>query len=417
MNILFVSTHVPVPVNNGQAIRTSSILQALASSGHHVTFVSLVGIQSTAGLDPLPSYCCTIDLTERGLSNVSQGSDYFRRLGCLLSLKPYSIERFRCEEMQAKIRRHLQATAFDLIFCDSLYALRNVPPTDIPIALNCHNVEHVIFQRFARMEKNPVRKWYARIEGRLVEGVERESCGRAALAMACSETDRDILRQTAPNLPIFVVPNAVDASWFEHDTAWGSPDQGQTILFQGGMDWYPNRDAVEFFALRILPSVRMACPDVKFVVAGRNPPADFVEKFRGDIGIEFTGTVPNMRPYVAAATVVVAPLRLGSGTRIKILEACAAGKAVVSTHIGAEGLAFQQGKQILLADAPEDFARSVIGLLRDERQRLAVGHSAKTAVLQRYVQSNVKQSLDAAISNLRGQDCLPSPAEPVESCL
>ena len=417
MNILFVSTHVPVPANNGQAIRTSSILQALASSGHRLTFVSFVGIRSTAALEPLSSYCCAIDLTERRLSNVSQGSDYFRRLGCLLLLKPYSIERFRCDEMQAKIRRHLQEAAFDLIFCDSLYALTNVPPTDIPMALNCHNVEHVIFQRFARMEKNPAKRWYARIEGRLVGRVERASCRRAALAMACSEKDRDILRQTAPNLPIFVVPNAVDASWFDNGPARRGSDQRETILFQGGMDWYPNRDAVEFFALNILPLVRLSCPDVKFIVAGRNPPAHFVEKFRNDTAVEFTGTVPDMRPYVSDATVVVAPLRLGSGTRIKILEACAAGKAVVSTNIGAEGLNLQNGTEILLADEPAGFAQSVIALLHDERRRLAIGNSAQAAALLQYTQSNVKQGLDAAIFGLPGQDFSRYSAEPIESCL
>jgi glycosyltransferase involved in cell wall biosynthesis len=169
---------------------------------------------------------------------------------------------------------------------------------------------------------------------------------------------------------------------------------GTTLLFQGAMDWYPNRDAVKFFSQTILPRVRTGIPSVRFVVAGRNPPVHFVAELGATAGVEFTGTVPDMRPYLSAATVVVVPLRLGSGTRIKILEACAAGKPVVSTSLGAEGLGLDIEKEIIVADDPTDFARSVIALLRDRSLRGAIARSARAAVVGRYSHPILKKSLD-----------------------
>jgi glycosyltransferase involved in cell wall biosynthesis len=180
------------------------------------------------------------------------------------------------------------------------------------------------------------------------------------------------------------------------------------------MDWYPNRDAVDYFAERILPLVRAECPNVKFVVAGRNPPVQLVGKYRNDHNIEFTGTVPDMRPYLSAATVVVVPLRFGSGTRIKILEAGAAGKPVVSTSIGAEGLNLEHGKEILLADLPAEFARSVIQLLRDSARRDSIGTAARAAIVKHYSERALKCSLRAAISSFAGK-CDPVGISRVDS--
>lgn len=163
------------------------------------------------------------------------------------------------------------------------------------------------------------------------------------------------------------------------------------------MDWYPNRDAVEYFAHHIFPKVRAEFPEARFVVAGRNPPRDFVASFRLESRIEFTGTVPDMRPYLSSASVVVVPLRLGGGTRIKILEACAAGRPVVSTTIGAEGLDLEPGKELLVEDDPAEFARAVIALLRDPARCDALAKAGRTAIVERYSHLTLKKALDAVI--------------------
>jgi polysaccharide biosynthesis protein PslH len=397
MRILFVSTNLPVPPNNGQAIRSLSIVQALASSGHELTFVTFATSVRAESLYPLAAYCREIDLLGLEVANVSQGSAYLRRARCLLSLRSYSIERFRSRQMQARIQDHLRARPFDLIVCDSLYALVNVPQTATPIVLNCHNVEHLIFERYSRIERNFFKKFYATVERQLIRNAERQSCLRAAVAMVCSNVDRGTLHELQPNVPIFVVPNAVDTDSYRPGE---SDSSDPVLLFQGGMDWYPNRDAVEFFVRKILPIVREAVPSIKFIVAGRNPPVDFVGELGTKYGVEFTGTVPDIRPYLSAATVVVVPLRFGSGTRIKILEACAAGKPVVSTTVGAEGLGLESDKEIVVADDPADFARAVITLLGDPSRRNTIARSARTVVVDRYSLPTLKRKLDELLSSL-----------------
>jgi len=398
MRILFISTNLPVPPNSGQAIRTLSILQAMASSSHELSFLSFASRGKVASFDPLSSYCRDIDLIERPFTNMSAHGDYLRRALSLLSLKSYSIERFRSGRMRSRIQTAIGTKQPDLIVCDSLYALVNVPPTKVPIALNCHNVEHMILERYSRIEENVAKKCYARAEAYLMRIAEHRGLRRATLAMVCSKNDGDALRRLNPDVSIFVVPNSVDTDSYDPDGNYVSNNTGPVLLFQGSMDWYPNRDAVEFFAGSILPLVRVECPNVRFIVAGKNPPAELVSEL-GSIA-EFTGTIPDMRPYLAAATVVVVPLRVGGGTRIKILEACAAGRAVVSTTLGAEGLGLQSGKEIVLADDPNEFARCVIALLQSSSQRSALGKRARAVVVERYSHVCLKRTLEAAISHL-----------------
>jgi len=406
MRILFVALGLPVPPNSGQAVRSLSIIQALKSAGHELAFVSFAHKGRPEDLHPLSSFCRSIDILEREMTNLTQRAGYLRRIGCLLAFRSFSVERFRSEAMREKIQGHLQAGKYDLIICDGIHALTNVPETKVPIALNCHFFEHVILEQYARLERNPLKKSYARIESHLMRIAERRSFYRVSRAMVCSQVDLRVLRLFRQDLSVFVVPNVVDTDWI-HPVERSSQDGTDSVLlFQGQMDWYPNRDAVEYFARAILPRVRAECPKVRLIVAGRNPPAQFIERFKSDPMIEFTGTVLDMRPYLAAATLVIVPLRLGSGTRIKILEACAAGKPVVSTSIGAEGLSLEAGKEIILADDPAEFARAVVTMLQDPARCDAVARFSRAAVLERYSHLTLKKSLDALISSLPSENSL-----------
>ncbi len=384
MQILFVATNLPVPPNNGHAIRSLSIIQGLQAIGHELSFISFSKKDCPDDLYPLSAYCQSIDLLKLDMKNLTEQTDYVQRLKCLLALTSYSIERFRSQAMRVKIQEKLNGRKYDLIICDGLYALINIPETTIPIVLNCHNVEHIILKRYAELETNLLKKWYAKIESYLIRGVERNSCERIAIAMACSQPDLELLRPLRSDLVAFVVPNVVDTDSIRPSKNLPLDNAAPVLLFQGVMDWHPNRDAVEYFVREILSRIREQCPNVRFIVAGRNPPVEFVKRLSLETQIEFTGTVPDMRPYIAAANVVVVPLRVGGGTRIKILEACSAGRPVVSTTIGAEGLNLEAGKEIILADEPLEFARSVITLLHDSILSESIAKSARSAVVERY---------------------------------
>jgi polysaccharide biosynthesis protein PslH len=400
MRILFISTNVPVPPNNGQAIRNLSILRGLASSGHSITFISFSNKESNERFPLLYDYCSDVITVRKDVANASSKSAYFARVQCMLKLKPYSVERFRSKEMTNAILKALEQQV-DLILCDGMYALVNLPPTDLPIVLNCHNVEHVIYRRYVEVERNPVRKAYGIFESTLMYKAEFDSLKRATSAMACSEIDRRILREMSPDLRVCVVPNTVDTNALDAtETAIREEPEKPVILFQGGMDWYPNRDAVEFFVRQILPRIRDHFPNVRFIIAGRNPPRNFVDKWSKAKNVEFTGTVPDMSPYLAKATIVVVPLRIGGGTRLKILEACAKEKPIVSTTVGAEGLDLIPGVQILLADEPNAFAQTVLDLLKDRTRCVELGRSARRLVVEKYSQSSLHKILENALAGI-----------------
>jgi polysaccharide biosynthesis protein PslH len=397
MQILYVATVLPVPPNSGQTIRTLSLVRALASLGHRLTLISFASKNRPRDLHPLSSLCDSIELLDREMDNLTLQKNYLSRLKCLLTFQCYSIQRFRSEAMRQRVANQLRRASYDLIVSDSIYGLTNIPETPIPILLNCHNVEHVILHRYAAMERNPIKKCYASLESSLMGSAEANGCSRISHAMVCSRIDREALQKLCLNLAITVAPNVVDTDSITPTISENPSGTAPVLLFQGIIDWYPNRDAVDYFARNIFPLIQAECPQARFVVAGRNPPKDFVDSFKYEPNIELTGTVPDIRPYLASASVVVIPLRLGGGTRIKILEACAAGKPVVSTTIGAEGLDLEPEKEILIADQPNEFARSVISLLRDPNRGHALASAARAAVVDRYSHETLKNCLHAII--------------------
>jgi glycosyltransferase involved in cell wall biosynthesis len=398
LDILFVATNLPVPPNNGQAIRSLSIIRALRSIGHALSFISFANNQRPEDLSPLSSFCRSVDLLDREMPNLTQETDYFGRIASLLMLRSFAVERFRSATMRRMIQEKLDKQKYDLLLCDGIYALINIPVTSIPIALNCHNIEHIILKRYAMLERNPVKKYYATFESLLVRRAERRSCRKVSAALVCSEIDLKSLKMFRADLPVFLAPNVVDTDLLSMVKSSVS-NSDPVLLFQGGMDWYPNRDAVEYFARDILPHIRSAYPRARFVVAGRNPPAQLIGNFRYDPLIEFTGTVQDMRPYLSAADLVIVPLRIGGGTRIKILEACAASKPVVSTTVGAEGLNLRPGKEVILADDPVQFASAVVELLGNPHRAEALAISAHAAVVESYSQRTLEEKLEAFLSS------------------
>lgn len=402
MRVVFVATGLPVPATNGQRIRTLAMVRALAALGHEIAYVAPAPAAMPACLEPLRRCCRHLDLepTRGMIVNLTERGDYARRLSCLARGCSYSIARFRSPAIAARIARCLRERQPDMIWCDSVFALDNVPPTAIPVVLNSHNVEHLMLRRYAGLDRNPLRRCYARLEGRALRRAERRACARAALVLACSAEDQTMLRRLRPDVPVFVAPNVVDTGALANiEPGAANPDQ-PVLLFQGAMDWFPNRDAAGYFAETVWPLVRAQCPGAKFVIAGRNPPAAWRQRVEAHPGVEFTGSVEDMRPYLAAATLVVVPLRLGSGTRIKILEACAAGKAVISTRVGAEGLELEDGRDFLLADDPADFARHSLALLRDAARRRSIALSGQRVVRERYSQAALEARLAETLAGI-----------------
>jgi len=267
----------------------------------------------------------------------------------------------------------------------------------VPVVLNKDDVAHIIVERYLQLERNAARRLYGRLEAWKVWRWERRACSTVTASLVSSEVDRAFLQEVCPGALMFVVPNVVDSEYY---TPAAERDP-LTVLFQGGMDWHPNRDAVVFFASTILPELRKLVPGVTFRIAGRGPDEAFRRRFAAVPDLEFTGTIPDMRVEIARATLCVVPLRIGSGTRLKILEAAAMGKAIVSTHLGAEGLAFTDGEDIVLVDEPRAFAVAVKHLLADAERRRRLGEAARRRVERHYSAAALRSALRNALALIR----------------
>jgi glycosyltransferase involved in cell wall biosynthesis len=253
-----------------------------------------------------------------------------------------------------------------------------------------HNVEYQIWRRLATLERRVARRTLLEIEWRKLRRCEAAACAAADLTIAVSEEDRQALNDVARGARITSVPTGVDTAYF---APGGRPEVPRRIVFTGSMDWYPNQDAVLHFIEAILPRIRAEIPEVSFTVVGRNPGPRLTSLAR--LGVTVTGTVADVRPYIDEAALYVVPLRAGGGTRLKIFEALAMAKAVVSTTIGAEGLGVTSDRDIVLADGPDAFARAVVSLLRDGPARHRLGHAGRALVESAYTWGHTVRTFEA----------------------
>jgi glycosyltransferase involved in cell wall biosynthesis len=395
VRILFLALTGPLPANNGYTLRNWALLRALAAEEHEVTLLAFGDRTLVRAADQalLEGVCRGVDLIPFTWSQLSSLRDIPRRLRGLPGPRPYSVQRFQSSAMRTRVVAHIEGEKIEAVVSDVFTAI-NLPTVSPPILLNHHNTEHVILRRYLAQERHPAKLAYASLEYWKMKRWERDLCRVSAVGMVCSESDRVTLGRLAPSLRLEIVPNVVDVA--SADTS--VPEHPRTVLFQGGLDWYPNRDAVTFLATAILPELRRRIPDACVVIAGRNPDPRFIRRFRDIPDFRFTGTVDDMRPMIARAAVCVAPLRIGSGTRLKILEAAALAKPIVSTTLGAEGLDFRDGEEILLADEPAAFAEAVAGLLRDNRRRTVLGRAARRRVEAQYTVTTLRHRLRQALS-------------------
>lgn len=267
-----------------------------------------------------------------------------------------------------------------------------------PAVLFTHNVEAEIWRRHAETAANPIARRLLATQWRRMLRFERGALARFDLVLTVSEADSMTFSRLYGNAAsaYHVVPTGVDTEYFAPIAADTSNTGTPDLVFTGSMDWLPNEDAMIFFVREILPQIREIEPAVTLSIVGRAPtPA--VTRLAEQRGITVTGRVDDVRPHVGAASVYVVPLRIGGGTRLKIFEAMAMGKAVVSTTVGAEGLPVTNGRDIVIADTPADFADAVVSLLSDREKRQRLERAARRLVVERYDWSAVARELEAAL--------------------
>jgi len=298
---------------------------------------------------------------------------------------------------------------FDVAICDFLASTPNFPRNlVIPAILFQHNVESVLWQRRAQFGAKFVDRVIAKIEYAKMANYEAEQVRRFHHVFAVSEADRETMTAMVEPSRISVIPTGVDLEEFRYDPQL--KPAGPFVVFVGSMDWEPNINGVEYFCSEIWPQVLAAVPGARFQVVGRNPHAR-VQRL-ASASVEITGTVPAVTSYIRDAAVLVVPLRIGSGTRIKIYEGMAMGKATVSTRLGAEGLDVHHSHDIFLADQPQQFAGWIVALLQNESMRQKI-EAAAAGTAGQFDWSTVAERFVGEIQRVIGASPLGEPRSPV----
>jgi glycosyltransferase involved in cell wall biosynthesis len=403
LRILWVKSNKLLPVHSGGDIRSYNIARQLARK-HELTFLSYYdGVADAKYEQQLTEHfpgCVCIAAGKAQTSTLARGVDY---MGRITSPLPYAVGRFACKQVQKTIRQFFDARKFDVAVCDFLDAAVNFPAQLSTISvLFQHNIEAEIWRRHAETESNPVKRRLYNIECRKMLRYERNVVKSFHHVIAVSEHDRSLMECWVEGSRITVVPTGVDLEHYKPD--FSRKTSPSLVMFVGAMDWEPNVDAMQYFCREIWPAVLAQNPNARLRIVGRNP-GERVRSLSAP-SVEITGRVPSVLDHLREAAVVVVPLRIGGGTRLKIYEAMAAGKAVVSTFIGAEGLDVHHGHDIFLADGPKDFCDAVLTLLANEDLRHKYEVSAAPHAAQydwQIVAEKFARALEIAVATGKGK--------------
>jgi polysaccharide biosynthesis protein PslH len=379
MKLLMLSANLPSPTGGANA-RNYYLLKALARK--HT--ISLLAFANTAELETATDMSYLECLTHE-LQVIPQGMNRMKRFQQFANVargQSYLLDLHTSPELQDALDVMLARERYDgVLFESSLMAGYHLP-NNVMTIIDQHNIEHELLQRIYRCEKAPLRKWYNWCESRILKRMELDYCRKADIVLVVSERERLLLKDLLPDQLIKVVPNGVDTEAFDRNAALQEiPDQ---IIFTGTMDYYPNTHAVLYFAKNCWPLIREQVPAATWLIVGKNPPLEVQRLATTLPGVTVTGAVPDVRPYLMASTVAIAPIHAGSGTRLKILEALAAQTAIVSTTIGCEGLAVVPDKHLLVADTPDAFAHAVVTLMRNPQLRNTLASEGRALIEAEY---------------------------------
>jgi glycosyltransferase involved in cell wall biosynthesis len=385
MDLIWLSHFIPYPARGGAAQRSFHLLQEAARRYRVSFFAFNRPVQSPALLAEsrreFERFCHRVEFWDVPLA--WKGARWWTQLAFApLYRWPHSALTYRSPGTARYWLKVLSEYPEALVHIDSTdLAFFIEPALRFPTLLNHHNCESAMAARRATLETNPIKKWVLRDQARKLSRVEAALTHRVALNLTVSDEDSALLSAINPSARSRVVDNGTDVDYFHpmEDLL-----EERTIVFAASLRWYPNQSALVSFDRTIWPLIKQRCPGVRFIVTGQQPPEFLVRWANADSAIEFVPNPEDIRPYIARGAVYVCPIIDGGGSRLKLLDAMAMGKAIVSTTIGAEGLRCSAGTHLLIADDPEQFADNVLTLMHDSSLRRRLSVAARQLVQDEY---------------------------------
>lgn len=376
--MLVVCGYNPYPPTWGAAMRVAQLVGQLARE-HSVTLLCYDNALGVAPQEALEPACDELRLVPH-----RPRSGAARRLAqstSLLGRQPFHSSSVHSAAMQTAIDDAIREHAFDVVQVESSALACFDFGEHVPLVLDEHNIESELLARHGESETSRARRWFNALEARKYARLEDAAWRRAAACVVTSEREIDQVRARAGGGVVAVVPNGVDVEFFDPGVV-GSASAADNIVFTGRLDYRPNLDGICWFLDEVLPRIRRQYPDAGVTVVGNGGPDELAAVARP--GVTVTGLVPDLRPYLASAACVVAPIRMGGGTRLKVLEALAMARPLVSTSLGCEGIDVVDGEHLLVGDSVDAFGTSVIRVLDDAAVGSRLGVNGRRLVVDRY---------------------------------
>ena len=399
MRILFITDYLPYPLITGDRIRVYNLIRRIAKQ-HQVSLAGFLMTPNEAdGVSHLQEFCYrveTLDLPRRHkLARVPGLIRY------ILAGIPFDFEFLNSQDLAKKIRDLVSSMDYDIVQIEhsrmALYLEALPPSARAKSVLVFHNIASIQYDRISNIALTPIKRARARLHGRMLRRWESRYAERFDRCITVSEEDRRLLLTANPHLHVDVIPNGVDTHLFQPLTMEGTQP---ALLFIGTMSYAPNADGAIWFCSQILPSIRRVLANVQVWIVGTEPPPEVIE-LNGD-GVHVTGRVEDVVSYYRRSTVSVVPLWAGGGSRLKIVEAMALGRPVVSTSIGCEGLDVVDGEQLLIADDPEKFAAQTLRLLTDKPLYQKIACQARKLVVEKYDWDTINAQLLTVYAEMTG---------------
>ncbi|HEY6465163.1 MAG TPA: glycosyltransferase [Candidatus Acidoferrales bacterium] len=408
MNLLWLTHAIPYPPKAGFLSRTYNLLREVGRR-HEVDLISFV--QEPWIRTHFPSVEEGIERSRHALSEICRRvtflpidrmrprwGKHLTALNALLTGKAYTTMWLGSDSAGRVIANEITSNRYDLVHFDTigLASYRDLT-ADVPAILTHHNIESHMMMRRADNAKSAAARAYFRVEARRLEVFERRVAPAYAAHITCSDLDAERLRRIVAGATVVTIPNGVDCDFFNSEQAGTRPN---SVVFVGTMNWYPNIDAMQFFLRDIWPELRTRVPDAIMDIAGSNPPEDLIQLARSLPGVTVHGYLSDVRPLIDSAAVFVCPIRDGGGTKLKLLDAFAMKKCVVSHPIACEGIDVTAGRDVVLASTPEQFVSQICRLFQNERERVDIGTAARQLVEKNYSFRQFGERLNTTIEDV-----------------
>ena len=404
MHVAVVDWDITYPPTSGKRLRTLNLMLRLADR-HRITYFG------RARADCPETRQAVAFLSDHGIETVvvdhplpgKSGPLFYARLGFnLFSADPYAAAVHRSRAVRRALCEHVArhpVNVWQFEWTPYVDAVRGLPGATIVVA---HNVDTLIWQRYCETEPHRLKRWYIKAQWRKFERMERRLFGAATRVVAVSPEDARLVRDKFGVDWVDVVDNGIDKFYYE---SVDGPRDPRQVLFLGTLDWRPNLDALGMLLDRVFPALRAEEPSARLCIVGRNPPPSLVQRVEGLPRVTLHANVADVRPYLGASGVLAVPLRIGGGSRLKILEALAAGLPVVSTRVGAEGLELRPDDHLVVVGGVDEMAPALLAGMRGPNRLQEMALRGRAWVRERYDWGVLADKLEAV-----WESCVARPA-------